>query len=195
MIWTASKCGAFSVKSLYSILEPGVSPLFSNGSIWRVSVPPKVAFFAWEASWGKVLTLEQLQRRGYSLTNRCFLCLSEVETVDHLLLHCVKTRVLWNLLFSLFGVAWILSCTVKETLIGWHGAFVGKARQKARQITPLCIFWSVWEEINLLAFGNEELSLQRLKYSFVCNIWSWVRMSVVLSPSSLVSFFDWLGSK
>ena len=116
VIWTASKCGAFSVKSLYSILEPRVSPLFPNGSIWRVSVPTKVAFFAWEASWGKVLTLEQLQRRGYSLTNRCFLCLSEVETVDHLLLHCVKTRVLWNLLFSLFGVAWVLSCSVKETL-------------------------------------------------------------------------------
>ena len=57
-------------------------------------------FFAWEASWGKILTLEQLQRRGYSLANRCFLCLSEVETVDLLLLHCVKTRALWNLLFS-----------------------------------------------------------------------------------------------
>ena len=55
VFWTASKCGVFSVKSLYSILEPDVSPLFSNGSIWRVSVPPKVAFFAWEASWGKVL--------------------------------------------------------------------------------------------------------------------------------------------
>ena len=51
---------------------------------WRVNVPPKVAFFAWEASWDKILTFEQLQRRGYSMENRCFLCLSEVETVDHL---------------------------------------------------------------------------------------------------------------
>ena len=46
----------------------------------------------------------------------------------------------------------------------------------------------------MLAFENEELS-HRLKYSFVCNIWSWVRMSMVLSPSSLVSFLVWLGSK
>ena len=82
--WTASKCGGFSVKSLYSILEPGISPLFPSGSIWRASVSPKVAFFVWEASWGKVLTLEQLQRRGYSLANKCFLCLFEVETMDHL---------------------------------------------------------------------------------------------------------------
>ncbi|RVW67179.1 hypothetical protein CK203_062497 [Vitis vinifera] len=26
--------------------------------------PTKVAFFAWEATWGKVLTLDRLQRRG-----------------------------------------------------------------------------------------------------------------------------------
>ena len=42
------------------------------------------------------------------MANMCFLCLSKVEMVDHLLLHCVKTWVLWNLLFSLFGVAWTL---------------------------------------------------------------------------------------
>ena len=104
VIWLVSRCGTFLVKSLYSILEPGDSPLFPSGSIWRASVSPKVTFFTWEASWEKVLTLDQLQRKGHFLENRCFLCLSEVETVDHLLLHCVKTRVLWSLLFSLFGV-------------------------------------------------------------------------------------------
>ena len=129
------------------------------------------------------------------MANRCFLSLFEVETVDYLLLHCVKTRVLWNLLFSLFGMAWILSCLVKETLLGWHGAFVGKARKKAWQMTPLCIFWTVWKEKNMLAFGNKELSLQRLKNSFVCNLLSWVKVSIVLSPSLLVSFIHWLGSK
>ena len=61
-------------------------------------------------------------------------------------------------------------------------------------MAPLCIFWSVWKEKNRLAFGNEELSLQRLKNSFVCNLWSWVRGSLVESHSSLVSFIDWISS-
>ncbi|RVW49348.1 SAC3 family protein A [Vitis vinifera] len=64
VVWTTSRSGVFSVKLLYSILEPRGSSLFPYGSIWRANVPPKVAFFAWETSWGKILTLEQLQRRG-----------------------------------------------------------------------------------------------------------------------------------
>ena len=51
--------------------------------------------------------------------------------MDYILLHCVKTRALWNIFFSIFGVAWVLSGSVKETLLGWHGAFVGKTREKA----------------------------------------------------------------
>ena len=84
---------------------------------------------------------------------------------------------------------------MKETLLRWHGSLVGKAYKKAWQVAPLCIFWTVWKERNLLVFGNEELSLQRLKTSFVCNLWSWGRLFVDLSPFSLVSFIDWLGSK
>ena len=67
VIWTASNDGAFSVKSLYSMLEQGGSSMLPSERIRRVRVPPKIAFFAWEASWGKVLTLEQLQMRGSSL--------------------------------------------------------------------------------------------------------------------------------
>ncbi|RVX18473.1 putative ribonuclease H protein [Vitis vinifera] len=180
IVWTTSKSGVFSVKSLYAILEPGGSAMFPYVGIWKASVPPKVAFFAWEASWGKILTLDQLQRRGYSLANRCFLCLAEAETVDHLLLHCVMTRTLWNLLFSLFGVEWVLSGTVKDTLLGWHGAFVGKIRKKAWQMAPLCIFWSVWKERNSLAFGNEVLSIQRLKHSFGYGLLPWCSVEGLL---------------
>ncbi|RVW13168.1 hypothetical protein CK203_097770 [Vitis vinifera] len=45
------------------------------------NVPTKVAFYAWEATWGRVLTLDRLQKRGWQLPNCCFLCGCEEETV------------------------------------------------------------------------------------------------------------------
>ena len=46
-----------------------------------------------------------------------------------------------------------------------------------------------------LAFDNEELLIQRLKNSFVCNPWSWSRVSIDMSPISLINFIDWIDFK
>ena len=80
-------------------LEAGCLSLFPSSCIWNVNVQPKISFFVWEATWGKTLTLDMVQKRGRALANRCFMCLEKEETIDHLLLHCSKTRVLWDLLF------------------------------------------------------------------------------------------------
>ena len=37
--------------------------------------------------------------------NKCYLCQMDEEPIDHILIHGVKTRVLWELLFALFGVS------------------------------------------------------------------------------------------
>ena len=74
VLWKEAKDENFSVKSLYSALEPRRAVLFPWNIIWSPCVPTKVGFFAWEALWGKVLTLDQLKRRGRLITNKCFLC-------------------------------------------------------------------------------------------------------------------------
>ena len=124
--WTGSKNGLFSVKSLYKALDHRTLFSFPWKCIWKSCVHPKIFFFGWEALWGKILTCDQLQKRGMTLASRCTLCQESEETVDHLLLHCPKIRVLWDLLFSLFGVSWVLSTFVKESLFGWNGSYLSK---------------------------------------------------------------------
>ncbi|RVW39325.1 hypothetical protein CK203_102511 [Vitis vinifera] len=87
-----------SLGALYSMMESGGLSMFPSERIWRARVPPKVAFFVWEA---------------------------------------------W----------------VKTTLLGWNGGFVGKRRKKARQMAPLCIFWSVWKERNRGSLAESHSSL------------------------------------
>ena len=49
--------------------------------------------------------------------NRCYFCLEDEEFLDQLLLHSTKTRILLKLLFPLFGTPWVISRTVKDTLL------------------------------------------------------------------------------
>ena len=111
----------------------------------------------------KVLTLDCLKRRRWSLANRCFHCLEEEGTIGHILIHCVKTIVLWNLVFSFFGVLWTLPSSIRDALLGWHGSFVGQRRKK--------VWWAApWMERNRRAFENEEQSVQGLELAFLCNL-------------------------
>ena len=64
MLWIETKCGKFSVKSLYKALVSSPPVSFPLNVIWKACVQPKVSFFGWEATWGKALTLDQLQKRG-----------------------------------------------------------------------------------------------------------------------------------
>ncbi|RVW32413.1 hypothetical protein CK203_109283 [Vitis vinifera] len=106
-------------------------------------------FNDWEMESAECL-LVQLQEKGayrstgkYSLANRCFLCHVEEESIDHILVHYVKTKIPRQLLFTLFGVSWVLSTSVTKTLFGWYGSFSSKKSKKARKVTPLCLFWTI----------------------------------------------------
>ena len=97
----------FGVKDAYNLLVLPNACAFPNKCIWVDKVPTKVALFAWEATWGKILTLDRLQKRGWQLPNRCFLCFCEEENVNHILLHYIVVRVLWEIVLALFGVQWV----------------------------------------------------------------------------------------
>ena len=156
--WVESNDGSFSVKSLYKVLELDSSVCFPMKIIWNSWVHPKISFFAWDASWGKALTLDQIQKRGWALANRCFLCQAHEKSIDHLLLHCEKTREVWKLFFTLFGVFWVFPSSVRETLLGWNKAWVGKKRRIVWKVGPLCFFWLVWKARNRIAFEDGTLS-------------------------------------
>ena len=93
------------------------------------------------------MTLDQLKKRGWKMSNRCYMCKKE-ETSDHILLHCPKARILWQLSFALFSVQWVMHTSVRGLLLGWGGFFVGRKKKKTWNVVPLCLFWTIRKERN-----------------------------------------------
>ena len=58
---------------------------------------------------------------------------------------------------------------MRETLIGWHGSFVGRKRKKVWRAAPLCLFWTNWKERNSRVLKNKEHFVHRIKLNFLCN--------------------------
>ena len=65
------------------------------------------------------------------MPNRCYMCKIEEETGDYILLHCPKARMLWQLIFSLFDVQWVIHSSVRGVFLSWGGSLVRKERKKS----------------------------------------------------------------
>ena len=114
--WKSPIGCSFSVSEVVKVLILRVTPLFPIKGIWVHCVPTNATFFAWEAAWGKILTLDKLQRRGWHLPNRCYLCGRDEESAQHILLHCPMVIHLWDLFFSLVYEAYTSTYKIRKEM-------------------------------------------------------------------------------
>jgi hypothetical protein len=186
--WMPSRKGVFEVKSFYRALSPHGLGSFPWKSVWKSKAPPRVAFFVWTAVHSKILTLDNLGRRGLVVVNRCWLCESDVESVDHLLLHCAVARDLWIAFFARFGLCWVMPRSVKELLASWWTA--GRTRSAVVwKMVPHCILWCIWRERNNRCFEGLSRTREELLHLFLVTLFSWT--TGWLAPR-VISFVDFL---
>ena len=190
IVWLETKDGDFSIWSFYSSLASRRVEPFLYDSVEFLG-PFRASFFAWEATWAKILTHDQLRGRGWKMPNRCYMCKAEEEIVDHLLLHYPKASTLWQLVCALFHIQWVMHSSIWGVLLNWNGVPIDKKRKK---VAPLCIFGSVWRERNRGAFEDKECLDQSFESSFLYLFWDWVRVYMGDDMTSLIEFVDWLGS-
>jgi hypothetical protein len=186
--WYPSHKGKFDVRSFYKALVCKEAIHFPWKSIWRTKVPLKVAFFAWTAAQGKILTLDNLRKKHVIVIDRCCMCKTNGESVDHLLLHCEVARALWNAFFSRFSLSWVMPLRVVDLFACWWTG--GRSQSAAAwKMVPCCILWCLWRERNDRQFEDKERSIEELISFFFHSLYSWV--AAFLAPIPL-SFNDFL---
>ena len=84
---------------------------------------------------------------------------------------------------------------MRQTLLSWQGAHVGKKSKKIWMTAPLCLFWILWRVRNRAAFVNEIPSAHMMKTNFLSVLWSWAILYSVDKTNSLLDFLAWLGCR
>jgi zinc-binding in reverse transcriptase len=82
----------FTVKSSYDFIQnrPTVTSHLKN--ICQISAPLRVLIFAWLLLRYSILIIDNLKKRGWQLPNRCIMCLSAEESINHLFQDCGYIR-------------------------------------------------------------------------------------------------------
>jgi hypothetical protein len=181
------KSGMFDVRSFYSALRNSNPVAFPWKSVWRTKAPRRACFFVWTAAWNKILTCDNLRKRGYTLPSWCCMCVVVVrqQTI------CFFTA-LWRLLygvgyFTAFGVQWVMSGTVVSLLSSWWNG-LGRHSSAIWNMVPICLMWTIWKERNQHTFEDVyHLDCQILE-SFTSTLFEWSRTWGCTSSSSLMEF-------
>ena len=190
LIWKLSPGKGFQLKAFYNaICSPGFGS-FPWKSIWKTKAPPWVAFFSWTAALGKILTAENLRHRGIILVNWCCMCKVAEESVEHLLLHCTYARELWDMIFVLFGVHWVMPRSVMALFDCWQGSLGHHQNSVIWRAVLHCVLWCLWRERNARTFEGCKTSIVDLKLHFYRLLLDWLSVTGLFNFTNVIDLID-----
>ncbi|XP_074305759.1 uncharacterized protein LOC141640982 [Silene latifolia] len=107
----------YSIRRGYDWLKPTQNPQPWHSVVWNNWNTPKQSLISWLILQGGMNTKEKLHKIGYCTDDRCLLCDSMPETIDHLFSSC------------------IYSCKVKHLLENWIGSNMPTVSHLAASVT------------------------------------------------------------
>ena len=90
-----------------------------------------------------------------------------------LFLHCLVASELWDMIFGLFGVFWVMPMSVVGLFACWQGHFGRHRNGDIWKVVPLCLMWCIWKERNGRCFEDIERSMPNLKLLFFRTLFDW----------------------
>jgi len=161
-VWNWERNGQYSVRSAYHLLKeetlrgtPEASVTGNTGmwkAIWKVRTPQRVKNFLWRAAKCILPTRCKLETKGITLdTSRPF-CHTDVESQDHLFMHCQETQRFW------FTSPLGLHDPTQVNLSQWMMKWLSNFNAQATQLFSLSL-WTIWKMRNDAVFNKRPLNV------------------------------------
>ncbi|KAG9446327.1 hypothetical protein H6P81_012455 [Aristolochia fimbriata] len=177
MLWIPTTEGRFTVKTTYEALaNSNASDTHPSYLAWTLKGPPKAQFLLWVALHKKMLTRENLSRRGMTLqTTLCPVCGLTTETVDHITLHCSNSWNIWMALTEMFGFHFCAPHSLHDFIIQWRAMYSGTKRWMMAEATTTIVAWCIWEERNKRVFLTRSSDWKLILKNIITKVIEWLR--------------------
>jgi hypothetical protein len=149
--WTLTKSGAFSVKSLYTYLIAR-RILFPYKMIWRMKIPLKVKAFIWLIVKDRILTKNNLAKKGWKGSILCEFCGGN-ESINHLFFECPLARFNWSVASCALGIERNPE-NFYDLCQNWLQEFFGVDRVVV-MLGTTALLWNLWKTRNSSCFQRK----------------------------------------
>ena len=125
-MWAYNKNdGSVSAKLVYECIVASSSPLAGSSILKHFllsTLPRKICCFVWLALMNKLLTWDNLQKRGRTGPGICALCRKDIDNIQHLFFTAqfggIWSLALWNSTISL------LTSTLRISVLSWKSGLI-----------------------------------------------------------------------
>ncbi len=174
--WRWSERGCFTVRSAYLFLMfDGVEDC-RIPHLWRIKIPPKLKVFLWLAARNRLLTADQLTKRGWVGPSMCCMCGGDSETLEHLFFICPFAVEVWGGLLQ--NSATILGC-----ILGSKGDLAGRwlrtrklAHGRFKSLLDwgfAATCWELWLERNRRLFTGRSCTARQCAVQVQVTLATW----------------------
>ena len=129
------------------------------------SLPNKISCFIWLDVRCKILTWENLQRKGKQGPSICIMCKEDNETVEHLFINCTVWKLVAEhvcLHFNLHG--FISQHSLVDMLLDWLGKI---SKISSYYQLPFYMMWTLWKVRNKMIFEDEKRNIFSIVYQVI----------------------------
>ena len=98
--------------------------------IWNCRTIPKIEMFSWTLMHGRVLTGENLEKRGIVGPFCCPLCAVNAENISHLFLKCPFATSVWKEVLKHWGGELKLLYHIQSCFLNWDKLYQGELGKK-----------------------------------------------------------------
>jgi hypothetical protein len=148
----------FSVKEAYHLQGNNQHQDMEHiwSTIWNPNLWPKVSFFLWLTTQNRILTWDNLRKKGFIGPSMCTLCQQQEETMEHLLNRCPYSQVIWDQGSQMMRRSNRNRDNIQDTLEHWDSiSFSNPILKRIWQLLPGFSLWQIWKERNRRIFHSK----------------------------------------
>jgi len=171
--WDHKHKGTFTTKEAhqlrYSDTQGDQDQLWAR--VWLPGLWPKISTFLWLLSKRRILTWDNLIKRGFIGPSRCPNCNLHTETISHLMETCPLAKELWEKVEKCNKRTAPRGEDVTDNIRSWDkNPFKSQLLNTLWGLIPGFLYWLLWKERNSRIFNNTSRTTDALWLIYKRNI-------------------------